>query len=117
MQESGTITTFDGVTLRPDTIARELQKLERYFIPIERLVIRKKEIGSGGFGIVKCAELKPLNCPDDEGTVVVVKELKIDGFKVIPARAAARLIREVIVWSQLDHENILPFIGYYLGED
>ncbi|KAG8923549.1 hypothetical protein FRC01_012618, partial [Tulasnella sp. 417] len=89
MQGSGTITTGDGVALHPELIARALQKLDPYFIPIERLVIRKKEIGSGGFGVVKCAELKALDRPHDEGTVVVVKELKIDGFKVIPERAAA----------------------------
>ncbi|KAG8918892.1 hypothetical protein FRC01_001594, partial [Tulasnella sp. 417] len=117
MQGSGTVTTGDGVALYPDLIARELQKLQPYFIPLERIVIHKKEIGSGGFGVVKCAELKAIDRPHDEGTVVVVKELKIDGFKVIPERAAARLVREVRVWSQLDHENILPFTGYYLGEN
>lgn len=55
---------------------------------MDRIVLQEGELGRGGFGIVKRATLLPPDSGTGRPIAVVVKELKVDNFRVIPLRAA-----------------------------
>ncbi|KAG9045901.1 hypothetical protein FS837_005459 [Tulasnella sp. UAMH 9824] len=114
---NSTITTDDGVTLDRTVLNNALRPLAQYFIPKNRLHIREKALGRGGYGVVKLAEL----VSDDKSTggsvTVAVKVLQTDDSAALPLRVAYRLTREMIAWSACHHENILPFVGYFLSQD
>ncbi|KAG9023980.1 hypothetical protein FS837_005547, partial [Tulasnella sp. UAMH 9824] len=96
---------------------KKLESLQHYFIPESRLQVEQKPFGAGGFGVVKKAKLLPLADSSVDEVTVAVKELRVDTMRVIPLRAAYRLVREMVVWSTCKHENILQFLGYHLGEN
>ncbi|KAG8943325.1 hypothetical protein FRC04_002949 [Tulasnella sp. 424] len=88
MSQSSPVVMIDGVKLNSEHVERELLKVKKYCIPMNRIVLQEKELGHGGFGIVKRATLLPPDSRTGTSVNVVVKELKIDDFKVIPLRAA-----------------------------
>ncbi|KAG8960869.1 hypothetical protein FRC05_006539 [Tulasnella sp. 425] len=98
-----TITTDDGLTL--DRTA------------LNRLDIREKALGRGGYGVIKLAELVSDDRSTGGSVTVAVKVLQTDDSSALPLRVAYRLTREMIAWSACHHENILPFIGYFLSRD
>ncbi|KAG9032628.1 hypothetical protein FRB95_001138 [Tulasnella sp. JGI-2019a] len=80
-------------------------------------IIEDREvIGIGGYGVVTrgllTAEGISLHGNLNDGKVAV-KKLPVDPSKDL--RVAIRLIREVKIWAQLDHPNILKFLGFYLS--
>ncbi|KAG9035271.1 hypothetical protein FRB95_011566 [Tulasnella sp. JGI-2019a] len=64
------------------------------------------ELGRGGFGVVRRAQLG--------GQTVAAKILRSDESKDMAV--AKRLVREMKIWSGLRHSNILPLIGFYLSQ-
>lgn len=114
---------------------RELEALSRHRIDPERLHFRtgsKASLGRGGFGVVKLAEL---SSPDQVAPVTVaVKQLHSDDSVDVRVRVALvsftsavsggrsnicpqRLVREMKIWSDLHHPNILRFIGFHLDAE
>ncbi|KAG9041112.1 hypothetical protein FS837_012729 [Tulasnella sp. UAMH 9824] len=103
--------------LSREPLVTALQKVEGYFIPLERLKFQSKTIGSGAFGVVKLAELIPQDANVAPSIIVAIKDLQDISRGVNPLRVAYRLAREMTVWSSLRHGNILEFVGYHLSED
>ncbi|KAG8901809.1 Nuclear receptor sub 2 group C member 2, partial [Tulasnella sp. 403] len=69
-------------------------------------------IGVGGCGTVHRGEMRRNR--RDRPIVVAIKKLRPVGGRDKRLRMAIALIRELVVWSNLRHTNILPFVGYYL---
>lgn len=73
---------------RPPTKDKALQRLEDYFIPLERLKLKNAWIGSGGYGVVKLAELISLHPTSTSSTMVAIKDLQDNSRGVLPIRVA-----------------------------
>ncbi|KAG8929155.1 hypothetical protein FRC01_004766 [Tulasnella sp. 417] len=112
-----TITTDDGLTLDRTVLEHALKPLAQWFIPKNRLHIREKALGRGGYGVVKLAEMVSDAKSTGGSVTVAVKVLQTDDSSALPLRVAYRLTREMIAWSACNHENILPFVGYFLSRD
>ncbi|KAG8898586.1 hypothetical protein FRB99_007341 [Tulasnella sp. 403] len=72
-------------------------------------------IGVGGYGTVHRAVLRQ-GTRGDQKIVVAVKKLRGSGGRDKCLRLAIGLIRELAVWANLSHENIIPLIGFHLSE-
>ncbi|KAG8899006.1 hypothetical protein FRB99_006973, partial [Tulasnella sp. 403] len=96
-------------------LADILTPLEKYRINPGWFEIPKvaSTIGSGGFGVVHRAIMRP-NWRR-RGVDVAVKKLRSMGGRDKCLRMVTALIREVAVWATLSHPNIIPFIGFYLS--
>ncbi|KAG9037435.1 hypothetical protein FRB95_005725 [Tulasnella sp. JGI-2019a] len=93
-----------------------LEELDFLFIDTDRdptgLVIdTSAKLGTGGAGDVYEAELF---VPVAQQTIrVAVKTLRSGGLEDL--RVAYRLLREISVWADLRHQNILSLIGFHLS--
>lgn len=76
----------------------EIKKATNYFA--DNLVI-----GEGGFGKVYKGFI------DDRGISVAIKRLRIDS-----RQGARELTNEVVLLCQIRHPNVIPLIGYCIGE-
>lgn len=99
------------VQLDRERLLAEVDALGHYRIDRFRLHIQDRSIlGSGGYGTVKLAEL----LTDGSTQKVAVKILRSE-TAAMDLRVAFRLVREMKVWARLQHENILPFLGFHLN--
>ncbi|KAG8973945.1 hypothetical protein FRC05_008002 [Tulasnella sp. 425] len=92
-----------------------LATLEPLRIPPERLDVPAVGGSYGGFGEVFQARLRENDSQDSEWQPVAVKKLRMAQGQDL--RVAVRLAREMKVWADLKHPNIVPFVGFHLGED
>ncbi|KAG8894299.1 hypothetical protein FRC00_009164, partial [Tulasnella sp. 408] len=107
MADAGTtIITDDGVRLDRTVLDNALKPLAQHFIPKERLHIREKPLGRGGYGVVKLAEL----ISDDQSTggsvMVAVKVLHTDDETALPLRVA--YVRDTLKGLQYLHTRDPP---------
>ncbi|KAG8992853.1 hypothetical protein FRB93_002175 [Tulasnella sp. JGI-2019a] len=97
----------------------ELASLDPKLLINRRNVMESPEvIGQGGFGSVTIGTLTAEGISlygNLNGGKVAVKKPLNDPNRDL--RFAISLIREVKIWAQLDHPNILKFLGYYLSPD
>ncbi|KAG9018582.1 hypothetical protein FRB90_011304 [Tulasnella sp. 427] len=89
-------------------IFKELAELQ--VNPTRLKILRGKKLGSGGYGDVWLATL-------DGSLEVAVKELRIGPLELASVRIAKRLCRELKVWAQAKHRNVLELVGYHLSDD
>ncbi|KAG8983960.1 hypothetical protein FRB94_008748 [Tulasnella sp. JGI-2019a] len=91
-----------------EDLRRALEDLHSYKVDPAHIKIDETVVlGRGGFGVVKRAEWLGRSPKK-----VVVKRLS-DTIQGV--RMAKRLLRELTVWSKLQHENILPLLGFHLS--
>ncbi|KAG8891972.1 hypothetical protein FRC00_012864 [Tulasnella sp. 408] len=92
-----------------------LSSLEHLQIQSSRLEIKENtEVGSGGYGEVLLATMDSALPSARE---VAVKQLRAVGTRGIRVRMAFRLARELKIWAQARHPNILELIGFHLSEN
>ncbi|KAG8989173.1 Tyrosine-protein kinase ZAP-70 [Tulasnella sp. JGI-2019a] len=91
-------------------LEEELQRFERYRIDSSRIVNHDVILGTGGFGSVERGALQP-----DLTTFVAIKRLHSLDVSM-NLTVAVRLVREMAVWAELCHANIVKFLGFYLSD-
>ncbi|KAG8905095.1 hypothetical protein FRB99_000696 [Tulasnella sp. 403] len=91
--------------------------LQRYHLKRSWLVFPEVDslVGTGGFGAVHRATMQRNR--RDLPQMVAVKKLKAVGGKETCLRMTTALFREIIVWAKLQHQNIIPFIGFSLFDN
>ncbi|KAG9048645.1 hypothetical protein FS837_012354 [Tulasnella sp. UAMH 9824] len=95
-------------------LSSTLASLETLRIGRDRLKIVPGRRFSGGYGVVVKATLTgtPSNAISQD---VAVKKLRMGEDDDL--RIAVRLVREMKLWAELKHPNVVPFVGFHLGED
>ncbi|KAG9010804.1 hypothetical protein FRB94_009711 [Tulasnella sp. JGI-2019a] len=91
-----------------------LEELDFLFIendPNRLKIDKSKRLGEGGYGEVYEADL--FVALAQQTIRVAVKMLRSDPSKDL--RVAHRLLREICVWSDLRHPNVLCLIGFHLS--
>ncbi|KAG8908757.1 hypothetical protein FRB99_002995 [Tulasnella sp. 403] len=127
--DTGNITFYRSQPLPPapnvsstaplDHLERELEKLigslGRFRVDLSSFEFPKSglAIGSGGFGVVHRATMRPNR--RSSGVLVAVKKLRGLGGRDKRLRMVTALIREIAVWADLSHPLIIPFLGFYLS--
>ncbi|KAG8941967.1 hypothetical protein FRC00_012117, partial [Tulasnella sp. 408] len=92
-----------------------LDDLSYLAIDLEQLTLDgEQELGAGGYADV-CLGL--LAEPPASPKKVAVKELRIAQAKEARRLAAIRFARELKVWAQTKHPNILKLVGFHLRDD
>ncbi|KAG8934434.1 hypothetical protein FRC00_012135 [Tulasnella sp. 408] len=69
----------------------------------------------GGFGDVFQGKLRADDSQDPNWHPIAVKQLRMAQGQDL--RIAVRLAREMKVWADLKHPNIVPFVGFHLNQD
>ncbi|KAG8986246.1 hypothetical protein FRB90_004125, partial [Tulasnella sp. 427] len=93
-----------------------LSTLEPLRIGREHLDVSTASGGSyGGFGEVFQGRLKSNDTNDPDWRPVAVKQLRMAQGQDL--RIAVRLAREMKVWADLKHPNVVPFVGFHLDPD
>ncbi|KAG8949533.1 hypothetical protein FRC04_008466 [Tulasnella sp. 424] len=91
-----------------------LQKALPLRVSRDRLTLFPGRRFSGGYGVVVKTSLKGQG--SDLGVrAVAVKKLRMSEDDDL--RITIRLVREMKLWAELKHPNIVPFIGFHIGED
>ncbi|KAG8893659.1 hypothetical protein FRB99_001829, partial [Tulasnella sp. 403] len=96
-------------------LAQALATLKPFRLSKSWIRVPKKdaEIGVGGFGVVYRAVLQ--RWPFAPKVHVAVKKFHTIGEWDQLLRIALALVRELGVWANLEHPNILPLLGFHLS--
>ncbi|KAG9012381.1 hypothetical protein FRB93_001804 [Tulasnella sp. JGI-2019a] len=90
-----------------------LQNLGSKQINLDSLEIDETRcLGVGGYGRVMAAMWR--ETPSSPPKVVAVK--RMFSYLEKDRRTAIRLVREITIWSDLNHRNVLKMLGFYLSE-
>ncbi|KAG8951994.1 hypothetical protein FRC04_005327 [Tulasnella sp. 424] len=96
------------------TLESVLESLSHLRIEEESLdVTMSSRCTSGAYSDVYQAILVRPGCAP---RTVAVKELRSFGDNLDRIRVAIRLAREIKIWAQLSHPNVLQFLGYHLNQ-
>ncbi|KAG9036571.1 hypothetical protein FS837_001642 [Tulasnella sp. UAMH 9824] len=96
-----------------NSVVASLEELAHLLIPTERLLLLERSLGSGNYGEVVLGILDETSPTPRE---VAVKRLKAVGTRGERVRLAKRLARELNIWAQIKHPNVVELIGWYLDE-
>lgn len=106
-------TEYDYESLKK-TLESVLESLSHLIIEEESLdVTTSSRCTSGAYSDVYQATLVRRGF---EPRTVAIKELRTFGDDLDRIRVAIRLAREIKIWSQLSHPNVLEFLGYHLNQ-
>ncbi|KAG8935631.1 hypothetical protein FRC00_010691 [Tulasnella sp. 408] len=111
--------TYLFILLQPSPARRKRIVLKSPCLPKRiqtdlKLFWDSTEIGCGRYGEVLLATLKR---PSQVSIRVAVKELRTVETRGVRKRIALRLARELRIWAEVCHLNILPLIGFYLSDN
>ncbi|KAG8949535.1 hypothetical protein FRC04_008468 [Tulasnella sp. 424] len=95
-------------------LASALTSLEPLRISRDRLTVLPGRRFSGGYGVVVKANLKGQGSQLSTRTVAIKKLRMAEDDDL---RTTIRLVREMKLWAELKHPNIVPFIGFHIGEE
>ncbi|KAG8911055.1 hypothetical protein FRC01_005949, partial [Tulasnella sp. 417] len=91
-----------------------LSKLNHLAITEDQIDVEDKvQFSSGGYGDVFKATLKGAGF--SRNRLVAVKDLRSAGDDLNRIRLAIHLARELRVWANLKHQNVLELLGFYLN--
>ncbi|KAG9011296.1 hypothetical protein FRB93_003098 [Tulasnella sp. JGI-2019a] len=104
----------EGSGLDRRAVDEALEELDFLFIdndPTRLIIDKSAELGTGGSGDVYQGDL--FVALAQQTIRVAVKIMRSHESKDL--RVAYRLLREISVWADLRHQNILPLIGFHLS--
>ncbi|KAG9048644.1 hypothetical protein FS837_012353 [Tulasnella sp. UAMH 9824] len=104
-------TTFRSSPFKSSVLAA----LEPLRISPERLDVSTLGGSYGGFGDVFQGRLRADDSQHPDWHPVAIKQLRMAQGQDL--RIAVRLAREMKVWADLKHPNIVPFVGFHLNQD
>ncbi|KAG8896506.1 hypothetical protein FRB99_008860 [Tulasnella sp. 403] len=110
-------TSMDAIPLDPNALEIRLdnilRQLEQHRIDRNRISFPEDvEAVSGGYGIVHRGSL---DAGSASSTIVAVKQLRPIGNRGQRLRVAVSFVRELAIWANLNHPNVLPFVGFFLN--